>query len=114
MFLLSIYAVLCYGSGPRVELGSDNTVEAQTSKQQGNKLKSSSKKKSRADELRLMCTNGKPEYVGDEGEGVEQFPPKIVAMHKVRWNMNLGSENWLCYGGAAGIVRCQEIDFYDL
>ena len=37
------------------------------------------------------------------------FPPKILAMHKVRWNMNKGSERWLCYGGAAGIARCQEI-----
>ncbi|KAF8112448.1 hypothetical protein N665_0064s0077 [Sinapis alba] len=39
----------------------------------------------------------------------ERFPPKMVAMHRVRWNMNKGSERWLCYGGAAGIVRCQEI-----
>ncbi|KAH7663447.1 general transcription factor 3C polypeptide 2 protein [Dioscorea alata] len=37
------------------------------------------------------------------------FPSKILAMHRVRWNMNKGSERWLCYGGAAGIVRCQEI-----
>jgi hypothetical protein len=27
----------------------------------------------------------------------------------VRWNMNKGSERWLCYGGAAGIIRCQRI-----
>ncbi|KAF9592947.1 hypothetical protein IFM89_019152 [Coptis chinensis] len=40
---------------------------------------------------------------------IEVFPPKIVAMHRVRWNMNKGSERWLCYGGAAGVVRCQEI-----
>lgn len=40
----------------------------------------------------------------------ETLPPKIVAMHRVRWNMNKGSERWLCYGGAAGILRCQEID----
>lgn len=59
---------------------------------------------------------------GDEEEGrrkeatnssssvkAEAFPPKMVAMHRVRWNMNRGSERWLCYGGAAGIVRCQEI-----
>ncbi|KAF6166037.1 hypothetical protein GIB67_012934 [Kingdonia uniflora] len=37
------------------------------------------------------------------------FPSKMVALHKVRWNMNKGSERWLCYGGAAGILRCQEI-----
>lgn len=39
----------------------------------------------------------------------ESLPPKSVAMHRVRWNMNIGSERWLCYGGAAGILRCQEI-----
>ncbi|KAG7597602.1 WD40-repeat-containing domain superfamily [Arabidopsis suecica] len=43
------------------------------------------------------------------GMKAEGFPPKMVAMHRVRWNMNKGSERWLCYGGAAGIVRCQEI-----
>jgi general transcription factor 3C polypeptide 2 len=30
-------------------------------------------------------------------------------MHRVRWSMNIGSERWLWSGGAAGIVRCQEI-----
>lgn len=45
----------------------------------------------------------------NNGTKVEGFPPKLVAMHRVRWNMNKGSERWLCYGGAAGIVRCQEI-----
>ncbi|KAI3858390.1 hypothetical protein MKX03_037577 [Papaver bracteatum] len=40
---------------------------------------------------------------------IDVFPSKIVALHRVRWNMNKGSERWLCYGGAAGIVRCQEI-----
>ncbi|KAH9611142.1 hypothetical protein KSS87_004805 [Heliosperma pusillum] len=40
---------------------------------------------------------------------VEVPPPKLQAMYRVRWNMNKGSERWLCYGGAAGIVRCQEI-----
>lgn len=43
------------------------------------------------------------------GVKADGFPPKMVAMHCVRWNMNKGSERWLCYGGAAGIVRCQEI-----
>lgn len=41
--------------------------------------------------------------------GSESLPPKIVAMQRVRWNLNKGSERWLCSGGAAGIVRCQEI-----
>lgn len=44
----------------------------------------------------------------DENEG-EVLPPKIVGMHRVRWNINKGSERWLCYGGAAGILRCHEI-----
>ncbi|KAI3683867.1 hypothetical protein L1987_84382 [Smallanthus sonchifolius] len=39
----------------------------------------------------------------------EVFPPKSVAMHRATWNMNKGSERFVCYGGAAGIVRCQEI-----
>lgn len=53
--------------------------------------------------------NGKPEVKEEAGKQVEVPPPKIVSMYKVRWNMNKGSERWLCYGGAAGIVRCQEI-----
>ncbi|CAN1351214.1 hypothetical protein LINPERPRIM_LOCUS42463 [Linum perenne] len=44
----------------------------------------------------------------------ECLPSKLVAMHRVRWNMNKGSERWLCSGGAAGIVRCQEITLSDI
>ncbi|MCH94838.1 hypothetical protein A2U01_0015805, partial [Trifolium medium] len=32
------------------------------------------------------------------------FPPKMAALHKVRWNMNKGSERWLCFGGANGLI----------
>ncbi|KAL5976927.1 hypothetical protein ACLOJK_021264 [Asimina triloba] len=46
---------------------------------------------------------------GHSEPGMDAFPPKVVALHRVRWNMNKGSERWLAYGGAAGIVRCQEI-----
>ncbi|OEL33610.1 hypothetical protein BAE44_0005377 [Dichanthelium oligosanthes] len=46
---------------------------------------------------------------GESPKDFEVFPPKSVALHRVRWNMNKGSERWLCYGGAAGIVRCQRI-----
>uniref|UniRef100_A0A6N2LZV2 Uncharacterized protein n=1 Tax=Salix viminalis TaxID=40686 RepID=A0A6N2LZV2_SALVM len=55
------------------------------------------------------------EESGKEGAGnvVESIPPKMVAVHRVRWNMNKGSERWLCSGGAAGIVRCQEIKMSD-
>lgn len=42
-------------------------------------------------------------------QNVEVFPPKSVALHRLRWNMNKGSEKWLCYGGASGIIRCQRI-----
>ncbi|KAJ9542634.1 hypothetical protein OSB04_029140 [Centaurea solstitialis] len=42
-------------------------------------------------------------------EEVEVLPCKKVGMHGVRWNTNKGSERWLCYGGAAGILRCQEV-----
>ncbi|XP_059646714.1 uncharacterized protein LOC132293301 isoform X2 [Cornus florida] len=74
-----------------------------------------SKKKPEAD-LALVCRDVEPDNVqrddyvkGEVGNEFEVFPPKIIAMHRVRWNMNRGSERWLCYGGAAGIVRCQEI-----
>ncbi|KAL6848333.1 hypothetical protein ACP4OV_021627 [Aristida adscensionis] len=46
---------------------------------------------------------------GKSPKGTEIFPPKAVALHRVRWNTNKGSERWLCYGGAAGIIRCQRI-----
>ncbi|CAN0914960.1 General transcription factor 3C polypeptide 2 [Linum grandiflorum] len=54
---------------------------------------------------------------GDEGvteNGMERLPSKLVAMHRVRWNMNKGCERWLCSGGAAGIVRCQEVVLSDI
>ncbi|KAI3471962.1 hypothetical protein Pfo_028650 [Paulownia fortunei] len=38
-------------------------------------------------------------------------PKKIPDMKRVRWNVNKGSEKWLCYGGAGGLVRCQELIF---
>ncbi|GAB2230671.1 hypothetical protein Drorol1_Dr00014952 [Drosera rotundifolia] len=45
---------------------------------------------------------------------IEVLPSKVVAMHRVRWNLNKGSEHWLCYGGAAGILRCQEVFALDM
>ncbi|CAL0299349.1 unnamed protein product [Lupinus luteus] len=44
----------------------------------------------------------------------EVFPSKMAALHKVRWNMNKGSERWLCSGGAGGVVRCQKIVLTDI
>ncbi|KAA0043896.1 DNA binding protein, putative isoform 1 [Cucumis melo var. makuwa] len=49
------------------------------------------------------------DVVPSSGDHFENLPPKSVAMHRVRWNMNMGSEKWLCYGGASGILRCQEM-----
>lgn len=46
---------------------------------------------------------------GKSPQDFEVFPPKAVALHRLRWNMNKGSERWLCYGGNAGIIRCQRI-----
>ncbi|KAL6614133.1 hypothetical protein ACP70R_036403 [Stipagrostis hirtigluma subsp. patula] len=45
----------------------------------------------------------------DSPKEFEIFPPRAVALHRLRWNTNKGSERWLCYGGAAGIIRCQRI-----
>lgn len=45
----------------------------------------------------------------DEGSEFEALPLKDVAFYRVRWNNKKGSERWLCYGGAAGIIRCQQI-----
>ncbi|KAL3628329.1 hypothetical protein CASFOL_027375 [Castilleja foliolosa] len=53
------------------------------------------------------------ESISKQSEEVEKFPEKIVAMHRVSWNVNKGSYRWLCYGGAAGLVRCQKIDFFE-
>ncbi|CAM0883662.1 unnamed protein product [Alopecurus aequalis] len=52
-----------------------------------------------------ICNGTVDEYPKDFGV----LPPKSVALHQLRWNMNKGSEKWLCYGGAAGIIRCQRI-----
>jgi general transcription factor 3C polypeptide 2 len=42
---------------------------------------------------------------GESPKELKVIPPNSVALHRVRWNMNKGS----CYGGAAGIIRCQRI-----
>lgn len=64
----------------------------------------------------LLCEGEDVDKLGgtskeDRGEEeIEVFPAKNVAMHRIRWNVNKGSEKWLCYGGAAGLLHCQEID----
>ncbi|KAK2978877.1 hypothetical protein RJ640_030926 [Escallonia rubra] len=103
---------------PAIELGSEDTLIAKNMKQ-AQKTKTSGKKKPNANQA-LVCRDEERDNVhavdGEKGEAVddiEVFPPKIVAMHRVRWNMNKGSEKWLCYGGASGILRCQEINVSD-
>ena len=80
----------------------------------------SSNKNNPEDDQALVCKDEEPQNMqGKENGKVEAqthevFPSKMVAMHTVRWNMNKGSERWLCYGGAAGLVRCQEIVLSDV
>jgi len=84
------------------------------------KLNNRSKKKPE-ESLALVCRDDVPPITpeadnekSDFGNIPETFPPKMAALHKVRWNMNKGSEKWLCFGGACGIVRCQEIVYSDI
>lgn len=106
---------LCYGDDPGIDSGSEDMMAAEKSKK-ASKSKTSSKKQPKADQS-LVCRADDPEPVRREdnekvdiGDEIELLPPKIIAMHRVRWNMNKGSERWLCYGGASGILRCQEIN----
>ncbi|KAK6151548.1 hypothetical protein DH2020_014183 [Rehmannia glutinosa] len=109
-------AAIC-GNDRVEEHGSDNSAVA-VKKQASKSKQSSSKSQLKAAQETPSCRSEdveKPQRgeVGKEerGDEFEVFPPKIVAMHRVRWNVNKGSEKWLCYGGAAGLVRCQEVDF---
>ncbi|TYI74862.1 hypothetical protein E1A91_D07G234100v1 [Gossypium mustelinum] len=109
---------LCSGNDPSLESEPEETLAALKSKMNPNS-KSDGKKKANDSQALAQgtkeATNKEREETEKEGESqMETFPPKIVAMHRVRWNMNKGSERWLCYGGAAGIVRCQEITVRDV
>ncbi|XP_038708010.1 uncharacterized protein LOC120003150 isoform X1 [Tripterygium wilfordii] len=103
---------LCYEDDPATECGTDETLASCESK---TIPKSRSSKQNAEDDQGFVCEDEEPDIHGKENRNVgkcnktEDFPSKTVAMHRVRWNMNKGSERWLCYGGAAGIVRCQEI-----
>ncbi|KAL2509215.1 Transducin/WD40 repeat-like superfamily protein [Forsythia ovata] len=107
---------ICFGNDLGTELESDSPCMVNKSKP-APKSKMSSKNKLKADQQAEICREddienlpGEGSEKGQVGQEIDVFPPKIVAMHKVRWNMNKGSEKWLCYGGAAGLVRCQEVD----
>ncbi|KAK8517948.1 hypothetical protein V6N12_016782 [Hibiscus sabdariffa] len=102
------------GNDPGVESELEETLATLKAKQK-QKSKSNDKKEADADQALALRTEEptkkqKAESGKEAESGIETFPPKIVAIHRVRWNMNKGSERWLCYGGAAGIVRCQEIN----
>lgn len=88
---------------PDAEAGSDDDQSAGQKKKQAPKSKTNSKKKPKPDE------QDEGNQAVQAADGTE-LPPKSVAIHRVRWNLNSGSEKWLCYGGAAGIVRCQWMD----
>ncbi|KAK4343170.1 hypothetical protein RND71_038986 [Anisodus tanguticus] len=93
-------AALCYGNDPNVEGGSDDELVAQKSNQTS-KTKSKNMSKS---------TEAEEEEPKRLKEKFEALPPKNLSINRVRWNINKGSERWLCYGGTAGLVRCQHID----
>lgn len=111
---VNLVAALCYGDDPGMDHGSDETLTATKSKRKP-KSKSGSKQQEGEDQALVCIDDKQDEESGKEGAGnvVESIPPKMVAVHRVRWNMNKGSERWLCSGGAAGIVRCQEIKMCD-
>lgn len=95
-------------------LGSKETMENTTSKSTKNERKKQHAS-AMAGQTKFHTEKGqgtsKTNENKDEGSAQqsEAYPSKVVAMHRVRWNMNRGSERWLCYGGAAGIVRCQQV-----
>jgi general transcription factor 3C polypeptide 2 len=113
---VNLFAALCYGD----DLGAESRPEEADPKSKKKPNKSRGKKKKNSgDDLAMAYKDEEPlkTYGKEDGKvedrTIEVFPPKAVAMHRVRWNMNKGSERWLCYGGAAGLVRCQEIVLSD-
>lgn len=92
--------------------GDTNEVQTSSPKRKG---KTGKLKKANNDQVLISIDengrtmNGEPDVKEEVDGEIEDPPSKIVSMYKVRWNMNNGSERWVCYGGAAGIVRCQEI-----
>lgn len=91
---------LCYG-----EDAVDEDLDQPISTLNDAKSKKSKAKKAKEDRASIVKLDVNLETESE----IEAMPSKLVAMHKVRWNVNKGSRRWLCYGGASGIVRCQEI-----
>lgn len=108
---LETVSALCSDVDVGVESGCEETLMSIKKKNQ-----TQSKCKKGVENEELECSDEPNDdaqmdanVVPGSGDVFESLPPKSVAMHRVRWNMNIGSERWLCYGGAAGILRCQEI-----
>lgn len=108
---LETESALCSDVDVGVESGCEETLMSIKKKNQ-----TQSKCKKGVENEELECSDEPNDdaqmdanVVPGSGDVFESLPPKSVAMHRVRWNMNIGSERWLCYGGAAGILRCQEI-----
>ncbi|XP_043687934.1 uncharacterized protein LOC122639171 [Telopea speciosissima] len=105
---------LCYEDNSNVGFEPENAPAELSSRAAKRKTRKKKKpdpnQESIAEEELENFPRGGDNEKGEMRNEIEVFPHKDVAMHRVRWNMNKGSERWLCYGGAAGIVRCQQID----
>ncbi|ESW17322.1 hypothetical protein PHAVU_007G229800 [Phaseolus vulgaris] len=114
---------LAIGADENVDLLESGSEEALYSMKQPKRTKLNNGSKKKPEEnLDVVCKDGDVPLItteadnekSDFGNIPETFPPKMAALHKVRWNMNKGSEKWLCFGGACGLVRCQEIVYSDI
>ncbi|EXC33292.1 hypothetical protein L484_000747 [Morus notabilis] len=109
-------SALCYGDDPEVESEPEETLASLERKKPPNS--GSGTEKNLEENLTLVAVDDEPRNTQGmeivKAGKYELLPSKDVAMHRVRWNMNKGSERWLCYGGAAGLVRCQEIVLSDI
>ncbi|GAB4856427.1 hypothetical protein Ancab_014345 [Ancistrocladus abbreviatus] len=99
---------LCYDDDSRTEGTEEPPKTIRRCKTSGSKKQNNNQTPISGKED-LHDTGRKTNAKEDIDSEIEVLPSKVVAMHRVRWNMNRGSERWLCYGGAAGIVRCQVI-----
>ncbi|KAK7267961.1 hypothetical protein RIF29_20642 [Crotalaria pallida] len=109
--------------GDRDGLGLESeSEEALSSAEQPKRQKMiHSNKKKPVESQALVCRDdvstsplGVDNEESDFGNIPDVFPSKMVALHRVRWNMNMGGERWLCFGGAGGVVRCQKIVYSDI
>ena len=89
---VNLNAALCYGNDPGTESGPEEALTYSKSKKRPNCR--SGNNKNREDDPALVCRDEEPpKREGKENGKMEArtnvvFPPKVVAMHKLRWNMN--------------------------